>query len=341
MRPNLILNLILATLFNAMVGAVLALLIGINPVWGVAINVMLGAIPRTRHAFMAGLNHEIWLTEILEKFYPDWSFLTESRDMSSMVEHNTINLADAGADPAVLIDNNTYPVDFAQRTDSPIALPLHTLDTEGTLVRNAEEIETAYDKMNSVVMGHRNALANQASRMAAHAWAPAEDGTDTPVIRSTGDADNGFKRLTLDDLIKARAAFDKEDVPYGDRILVLHPDHYAHLIAEDKDLFKNFIGQKPGFELFGFKTYGYSKTPIFNKTTGEKVALGAAAAPSTDTISSIFYQKSEVMRAMGTVEMFSRLRDPEQKGDIINFQMRFTALPLRGKAIGAVISAAA
>jgi hypothetical protein len=37
--------------------------------------------------------------------------------------------------------------------------------------------------------------------------------------------------------------------------------------------------------------------------------------------------------------MFERLDDPEQKGDIINFQMRGLALPKRDKAIGAIYSA--
>ncbi len=341
MKPSKsIFQFITALLFNAMVGVIFAAMLGFNPLAGAMVSIALGFIPRPKLALFAGLNHEIWTAEILEKFYPDWSFLQRSRDMSSLVKFNTINLADAGADPDVLINNNTYPVPFAQRTDTPIDLPLDTLDTEGTVVRNSEEIETSYDKMSSVVMGHRNALSDKAARMAAHAWAPSEDGTSTPVVETTGAASGGFKKMSLDDIIKARSRFDAQDIPYNDRILVLHPDHYAALIAEDKDLFKGFIGNKPGFDLFGFKVFGYSKTAIYNKTSGEKVALGAAAAPTTDTISSLFYVESEVMRAMGTTEMFARLKDPEQKGDIINFQMRFSALPLRSKAIGAIISAA-
>ncbi len=341
MKPSKsIFQLITSLLFNAIVGGIFAAMLGFSPFIGALVSIALGFIPRPKLALFAGLNHEIWISEVLDKFYPDWSFLKESRDMSDMVEYNTINLADAGADPEVLVNNNPYPVTFAQRTDTPLALPLDVLDTKGTVVRNAEEKETSYDKMASVVLGHRNALSDKAARLAAHAWAPAADGAATPVIESTGAGANGFKKVTLNDIIDARSKFDAEDTPYGERILVLHPTHYAQLIAEDVELFKGFIGQQPGFDLFGFKVYGYSKTPIYNKSTGAKVALGAAAAPSTDTISSFFYTKSEVMRAMGTTEMFARLKDPEQKGDIINFQMRFSALPLRNKALGAVISAA-
>ena len=46
------------------------------------------------------------------------------------------------------------------------------------------------------------------------------------------------------------------------------------------------------------------------------------------------------MRALGTFDMFERLKDPEQKGDIINFQMRGIALPKRNKMIASIYSAA-
>jgi hypothetical protein len=289
---------------------------------------------------MAGLNKEIWISEILEKFYPDSSFMNEAKDYSAFVEYNTINLADAGVDPNVLVNNSAYPVPFAQRTDVPVALPLDTYDTEGTVVRNVEEIETAYDKMASVVAGHKSALLLRQSSKAAHAFAPASNGANTPVLATTGAADGSFKKITLDDVLKLRAKFDGVDAPYEGRVLVLHPDHYIHLMSEDKNLFKAFTQEKPGFNLFGFKVYTFSKTPVFNKSTGAKAGFGAAAAPSTDTISSVAFCNTEVMKAMGTVEMFARLKDPEQRGDIIGFQQRFLALPLRNKGIGAIYSAA-
>ena len=45
------------------------------------------------------------------------------------------------------------------------------------------------------------------------------------------------------------------------------------------------------------------------------------------------------MRAMGTVDMFAKEKDPEIRGDIIGFQMRALALPIRNKAIGAIYTA--
>lgn len=332
-------KLIVTLLFNMVSGAMVALALGVSPLVGAFAGTALGFIPRPEFGLLAGLNKEIWIAEILEKFYPDRSFLTEAKDMSSFVEYNTINLADAGADPDVLINNSVWPIPVTQRTDSPIALPLDTLDTTSTLVRNVEEIETAYDKMQSVVAGHKNSLLDKASALAAHNFAPGSDATETPVIASTGAGDGGFKKITLDDILKLRQRFDMFDAPEESRVLVLNPSHFVDLMAEDKDMFKSFISGKPGFELFGFKTYSFSKTPTFNKSTGAKKAFGAAAAPATDTISSVAFLKGEVMKAQGTTEMFARLKDPDNKGDIINFQMRFAALPLRSKGLGVIYSA--
>ena len=44
------------------------------------------------------------------------------------------------------------------------------------------------------------------------------------------------------------------------------------------------------------------------------------------------------MRAMGTTEVFAKYKDPEQRGDILGYQQRFTALPIRGKYIATLYS---
>ena len=52
---------------------------------------------------MAGLAKEVWINQLTKKFYPDSSFLNYTKDFSSLVENDAINMADAGVDPDVLI----------------------------------------------------------------------------------------------------------------------------------------------------------------------------------------------------------------------------------------------
>lgn len=44
------------------------------------------------------------------------------------------------------------------------------------------------------------------------------------------------------------------------------------------------------------------------------------------------------MKADGTIDMFARIDDPEERGTIVGFQKRFIAMPIRNKGIGAIIT---
>jgi len=283
----------------------------------------------------AGLLKEIWTDQIMEGFYPADNFISEGRDMSALVEFNKINLAEAGANPSVLIDNSSYPIAVSSRTDAPKELVLKTLDTTSTVVRNVEEMETAYDKMQSVIYGHKKELQKTAAKLSAWNWAPASNAAFTPVIAASGALSGGWRKLKFEDVLGMRKAFDLLDIPDDGRVLVLNPIHESDLILEDLALYKTVMTTGV---LFGFKIYRTSATPVYVATTGVKVAYGAAPAPSTDAISSVAFHKDEVMKAIGTIEMFAKFKDPDNKGDVINFQMRFCALPLRAKAIGAIYS---
>ena len=89
---------------------------------------------------------EIFAAIILGLFYPEGSWLNELTSMDHMVEFNTINLSQVGADPEVVQNNATWPLTPTQRTDAGIVIPLATFDTKPTHVTNVEEMETSYDK---------------------------------------------------------------------------------------------------------------------------------------------------------------------------------------------------
>lgn len=290
---------------------------------------------------MAGLNKEIWLPEILEGFYADDMFLTEARDMSAFAENDKINLAEAGVNPDVLVNNTNYPLGIQERADVPIALELDYYDTENTVIRNAEKAELSYDKRQSVLFGHRQALKMTMMQKAIHAYAPDSDDTYTPVIVTTGaDDGNGNKKLTFQDILNLAAKFDEAEIPSEGRILVLNANHKSHLLAEDLKQYKDaFEGDKAMFGGFKLYTLAEKRMPVYDKVTGVKAAYGAAPT-ANDTNCSVAFQKDEVMRATGTSDLFFREMDPEARGDIFGIQQRFLALPIRGKGIGAIYSPA-
>ncbi|MCX8018929.1 MAG: hypothetical protein N2747_00375 [Chitinophagaceae bacterium] len=282
---------------------------------------------------MPGILKEIWIEQIKENFYPDDSFLTASQDMSELVEYNKINLAEAGVDPNVLKNNTTYPVPVATRNDAPLEIVLNTFDTENTVVRNVEEKETSYNKMESVIRSHRNALRRRCAMEAAHNWAPNANSANTPVIAATGPIVNGFRSATFEDFLILEEQYRALDAPLDQLNLILSPRHMRDLRSQDLKLYKEVMADG---KLFGFKVWNFSQTPYFTNT-GTKKPFGSVPA-TTDSRASIAWLSSEVMRADGDVEMFVTLKSPTERGDVIGFQKRFAALPLRNKYMGAVYS---
>lgn len=282
------------------------------------------------------IEKQLWIAMIKEGFIPDTSFLSRSVDMSEFVEYNKINLAEAGVDPKVLVDNTTFPVASAQRTDTPLELPLHTFDTENTIVRNIEEKESAYNKMDSVIRAHRNALRTKTAAFAAASWAPSKNAALTPVRATTGAVNKtGQKALSFEDVLQLRSWFTGHDVPVDSLVLVLNSIHEADLMAEDMKLYKTMIAER---RIWGITYFTSSVLPYYTAATGVKKAYGAAVTTDTDTQASLLYCDTEVMRALGTTEVFARYKDPKERGDIIGYQQRFTALPIRGKYVAALYS---
>ena len=107
---------------------------------------------------MATLNKQVWVDQILEGFYPNSSFLKYAKDLSSLVDNDVINIAEAGVDPKVIINNITYPIPVGLRVDKPISFELDKFETENTVVIRPEVIEYSYDQLDSVIRGHRASL---------------------------------------------------------------------------------------------------------------------------------------------------------------------------------------
>ena len=286
------------------------------------------------------MNKQVWVDQLMENFYPDSTFLKHTKDFSSLVDNDVINLAEAGIDPEVLINNTAYPIAVVQRVDTPIKIELDKFETKNTLIRRPEVIEYAYSQLESVLMGHRNTLRAKTALKAAHAFAPAGNTANTPVILTGGESYNGRRRMTVEDILNLKEKFDEADLPLENRFLVLHPSHLSDLILIDVKAFKDITdivnGQPKTFA--GFGILQFSKPAYYNVNTLAKIAFGAVPA-ATDKFCSFAYHSEEVMKADGDVSMYIRENDPEQRGTIVGFDKRFIALPIRNKGIGAIVSA--
>lgn len=288
---------------------------------------------------MAGVNKEIWIDKVKEKFFAKYDFLDRVEDWSEWVEYNTINFAIAGDNPVILKNNASWPIVAAQRTDTAGTVVLDTYDSTTTRIRNVEEIEASYSKLESVTGQHKNALIEEIAKEALWNYAPATAGagnvsaTGTTRAVAIGSQTSVAKQLTLQDVASVQERWDEINAPQEGRILVLNPYHRRDLMAQDLTLFKEFSNLKTGeaLPLFGMDVYVTSLTPLFTKSTLAKKAYGAGADNTNDCVGSVAFIAGEVMKAMGDVEMYYKSKDmnPEQRADEIGFQMRAKAVPQR------------
>ena len=288
------------------------------------------------------LNKQVWINQIKEGFYPDRSFLSKVIDLTGDVNNDILHFPTAGIDPAVLINNTTYPIAVVGRNDQDNEIPLDKFETENTLVRRPDAIEYSYDKLESVIRQHRSTLQASTARKAVHAYAPSEDTNDTPLVLTTGATVGGRKRMTFDDLLTLKERFDNALIPLEDRYIVLHPSHVSDLLREDVKLFKELTDIKDGepTRFAGFGCFHFPFMPTYQETNGvyQKVAF---ADQQTQQFASVAFYKHEVMKADGEIYMYARYDDPEERGTIVGFDKRFIAMPIRNKGVGAIISASA
>ena len=350
-------TLLLAFAFNCFAGTLGAQAVGATPLAGMAVaNIGFGiVVPMAARTYSyynglsagtggpvlyAGVIKELWLPLIMEKFFVPGDFVDGARDLTSFASYGVVHAADAGVYPTVLVNNNSFPLTPAQRTDSSLDIPMNTLNTVPTFITNVEEMQTAYDKMASVTLGHQRALQLAAYDQAIYNWAPSSNGTYTPVFKTAAPFTAGASPFTAKDMLVMQQAFNQMKAP-GDRTAVLHPQHLQELLAQNALLFQSWTNLKDGQALrfAGWDIYSYPDMPVYNGTTGVKTTYQAAPAGTDSPAASVFFCRSEVFKAMNAFDMFYQPKSPLYSGDLLAFEMRFLALPVRNKAIGAIYSA--
>ncbi len=341
---------ILALCFSLFFGAVIGGLFG-APVIGATVLTganIFGSHPSS--SFLAGVYVEIWTGEQVKAFRTDVSSLGWLNAIPSYDQYvrpgvgneaDIIHLVVVGADPKVLINNTTYPIAIVDLPDGDKAISLDKYQTEATPITDDELHAISIDKMGSVIERHRDAVNETKYAKAIHALAPQSNSTATPVIVTTGDADEtGRKAITRKDIIKLKKAFDKLKVPTKGRILVLCSDHVNDLLQVDQKFADQYYNYTTGkiSNLCGFEIYEYTECPYYTQA-GAKVAYGGVPS-ATDTQASVAYYAPRMFKATGTTTTYPTPAEATRQQHLYNVRHYFVCLPKKNEAIGAIYSAA-
>jgi hypothetical protein len=301
--------------------------------------------------FAIGLLTDVWTGEFLKKFrYQDVTFMQGIPDFSQYVDNDTIKLINVGVDPAVLINNTTYPIAANLRVDADIAVTLDKFDTENTIITDDELHGLPYDKKGSVLEQHQLVMEDKTAEKAAHSLAPTSNAALTPVLRTTGalvgSGVTARRKLIIDDLIRLQKAFNDMRIPQAGRRLVLCNQHQQDLLQVSETYEKQYNSIAEGKQvpkMYGFEihSFGYAVQYVDNDTTTVKKAFGAAAVAANDCDASFAFYIQRAMTAKGTIMFYQKdaKTDPQYRQSMFGIRMYFLCLPKKAEGFGAIVSA--
>ena len=328
--------------FSSLLISLIAGLLIAGPLGAIA-GVGFSLIPKGETGLMADLFPEVWTGEMVKKFRHDdaASFLEKVPSYDQYAMNDVIHLVDVGADPDVLINNTTYPIDVQELPDQDIAISLNKFQTKATKVTDDELFAIVYDKMASVLERHRAVIAETKHDMALHAFGPASHTANTPIVVTTGAADGQRKKLKREDLISLKKGFDAKKIPVKGRILVLCTDHVNDLLEFDQKFRDQYYNYESGkiANMYSFEVHEYPNAPYYDGVLATKKAFGSTPT-DTDFQASVAFYAPRMFKAAGTTKTYqSRAADnPTTQENLMNFRHYYIALPKKQEAIGAIIS---
>lgn len=336
-------------LFNAVMGFVLASLLGVYPAMGAVVAVgssMLCGSFMPSGAAMDGVLTEVWTGELIKKLRAGdkATFLDGLPDYSQYAENDVIHMVDVGGDPDVLVNNTTYPIDVQKLEDGDAVFKLDKFQTKATPITDDELYALSYDKMASVKERHGEAILEKKYAKAIHALAPDSTAEKTPVLKTTGEVEGGTttgrRMLRRQDIIALKKEFDKMEVPTEGRRLVLCADHVNDLLLQDQKFADQYYNYTTGkiANLYGFEVYEFVNNPVY-KTNGTKVKFGTKASANEYQASVAYYAKN-TFKATGNTKMYysEAKTDPQNQRSLVNFRHYYIVLPKKKEAMAAIMS---
>ena len=343
-----LLTFILGMFIAINVGVGYAALVGCSSTLPVIGAIALTLIPKAAAGVLCeGVLTEVWTGELLKKFRVTGTFMDRIKARDELAENDVIHLVDVGADPEVLVNNTTYPIEVVTREDGDISISLDKFETTNTSVSDDELFALSYDKIGDVNQQHKDVLAEKTADKAAHALAPTTHSADHPIILTTGATNgetNARRTLRPQDIAKAKKALDDLKVPKMDRILVLNNEHIQDLINVDEKFNLQYKNIRTGeiLSLYGFEIHEYPTCPVYKVTGGTltKKAFGTAADPVNDQGASFFFYANRAFKATGTIKMYYSIAsmDPQYRRSLIGYALRHIVLPKKNEGFGAIVS---
>lgn len=305
------------------------------------------------------LEQEIWSKDIQENLYQNNLFMNKATDHSQWVMFKTVHVPQAGAAPNVKKNRSVLPATISQRTDTELTYSLNQYTSDPILVTNLEELQISYSKRMSVISNTVDQVGDVVSNTTLYNWAPSGA---TRQVRTTGAASSGALAptatgtrlaITLDDISRAKAILDKDNVQGEGRVLLMPSDIYNTQFLAINNVQAAYAYGAPALpsgvvnKIFGFDimlrpavlVYDNTATPVIKAIDDDGTPTTEA---TTDNMACLAYHPKYVAHALGSITSYYEENSPIYYGNIYSTEVMHGASKLRTdqKGIVAIIQAA-
>ena len=290
------------------------------------------------------LEREIWEGTVQEKLLEDNSWLQAVSDVedSSIVNGKIVHIPQAGAPSKVEKNRQTLPAQVKQRKDAEVLYVIDEYTTDPIHISNADTKELSYDKRRSILDQDVENLSEEVAEgmLTNLVVSPIGDNRELPkdhILFTTGDlvdasadgATGKRKAETLNDLQTMRVFFKRKKAWTENQMFcLLSAAAEARLFPANSMLTATYMAavteeeRRSGvmYKVQGWKIY--SRSSVYTLSPDKIFKAFGGIGEATDCEGSVFWNKTKVEKAFGTMETFDRERDPQYYGDIYSFLVR-------------------
>ena len=271
------------------------------------------------------IQKELWADMIQEELRAKLDPLNNfALDLSEYAEGTTIHIPVAGA--TQIVKNNTnWPLTAAERADTVVDIVLNTYHWTPMVVKQADKVQLAYDKMASLYNSLNGGLGE---RLLIESLIGMYHYTSGAYVTTTGasypahatGATGNRRGFTSMDIRKAAALLDKQKVPIADRWLVVDSIMFWQLV-DDLAYNADRVDVVAGLPSITTPLYGFTIVSVpqvaYVQSTGAVREYGNSGA-ATDNAVALAIQKSCVGFGMSGIEIFVDEGNPLYQGDILS-----------------------
>jgi hypothetical protein len=339
-----LLSFIAFMLLVAVAAPVVEQALGVNPIVTTivapivfAVAVVAGRKAESMPAVRMGVEVEVWVNYIIERFWADNKFLQFAHsDDDKVLAGKLVHIPQPGQRPTVTKNRTVFPATAIRRADTDVVYTLDEYTTDPTHIQDAEKVELSYDKIDSVYGDHAGQLVEDVAEDAINRWLMGIP--QSSILKTSGGSTSmilqgatGNRKVFIhENLRQAKRIMDGQNVPSTDRYALLSSNHMDELITslsstQYKD-FSLYVDAKAGVvgELYGFKLMHRSFVALAEADNSDLIIKPWGAEVETTTRDVSFcWQKSAVARAMGDVKFFENPDRAEYYGDVYSALLRF------------------